>query len=171
MITQTLISTILEKYCLPLNGIHGVSHWARVLENGLRLARHSGADVRIVQLFAIFHDSKRMNESRDDGHGVRGAEFAAQLRRTAFTLSKREFDMLYYACAHHTDGLIEADVTVQTCWDADRLDLLRAGITPQPYKLCTAAARNKQFIDWANQRSVERMVPDFVRAEWGCELG
>ena len=170
MITQNLISTILKKYRLPLNGIHGVSHWARVLENGLRLARHSGADVRIVQLFAIFHDSKRENESLDDGHGVRGAEFAAQLRRTAFELSDREFDMLYYACAHHTDGLIEADVTIQTCWDADRLDLLRAGISPQPYKLCTPAARNQQFIDWANQRSVERMIPDFVRAECGCEL-
>ena len=33
-----VLKTALEDYALPLNGDHGVAHWARVLENGLRLA-------------------------------------------------------------------------------------------------------------------------------------
>jgi uncharacterized protein len=32
-----ILQTVLEEYRLPLHGHHGVTHWARVLENGLRL--------------------------------------------------------------------------------------------------------------------------------------
>jgi hypothetical protein len=35
---KPILQSILEVYLLPLNGHHGVAHWARVLENGLRLA-------------------------------------------------------------------------------------------------------------------------------------
>ena len=38
--------------------------------------------------------------------------------------------MLEEACRLHTNGQREADVTIQTCWDADRLDLLRVGTHP-----------------------------------------
>ena len=33
-----VVKTVLEDYALPLTGDHGVAHWARVLENGQRLA-------------------------------------------------------------------------------------------------------------------------------------
>ena len=59
----------------------------------------------------------------DDGHGQRGAELAAELRGTLFDLPDADFELLYEACARHTDGLTDADITIQTCWDADRLDL------------------------------------------------
>jgi uncharacterized protein len=36
---------------------------------------------------------------------------------------------------------MDADVTVQTCWDADRLDLVRIDIQPEAERLCTDAAR------------------------------
>src|SRR5208283_1118198 len=108
---------ILEDYALPWHGSHGVGHWARVLENGLRLAEATSAKVEVVQLFAIFHDSCRI----DDNHGRRGADLAAELRGSLFDLPDEDFELLYDACAHHTDGLVEADVTTQTCWDADRL--------------------------------------------------
>jgi uncharacterized protein len=49
--------------------------------------------------------------------------------------------------------LTEADVTVQTCWDADRLDLGRIGIKPEPRFLCTAAAQDPALIEWALLRS------------------
>ena len=55
--------------------------------------------------------------------------------------------MLTYAVRHHSDGLIEADVTVQTCWDADRLDLGRVGIVPRPDRLCTAHARDPVLLE------------------------
>ena len=72
ILTPDLIQVILAEYTLPWFGVHGLSHWARVLENGLRLAATTGANVRVVQYFAVFHDSRRVNEHIDPGHGRRG---------------------------------------------------------------------------------------------------
>lgn len=60
-----------------------------------------------------------MNEGIDDEHGRRAAELAAELRGKCFSLSNASFDVLYEACAGHTDGGIVQDTTVQTCWDSD----------------------------------------------------
>ena len=138
---KPLVHRILEDYELAWDGVHGVGHWARVLENGLRLAETMGAKVEVVQLFAVFHDSRRVGEGHDDGHGQRGADLAAELRGDLFNLCDADFELLYEACARHTDGLIEGDITIQTCWDADRLDLGRVGMMPARQKLCTAAAK------------------------------
>ncbi len=51
---KPLIHRILENYTLRWDGTHGVGHWARVLENGIRLAKDTGANIEVVQLFAIF---------------------------------------------------------------------------------------------------------------------
>jgi uncharacterized protein len=55
---------------------------------------------------------------------------------------------------HQSDGQMEGDVTVRTCWDADRLDLGRVGIRPDPHYLCTEAARDAEVLAWAYRRSV-----------------
>lgn len=128
-------------------------HWARVLENGKRLAYGTATDLEVVTLFALFHDSRRTNEGDDPGHGLRGAELAASLRGSLFDLGDRELQLLHHACAQHTAGLTEADLTVQVCWDADRLDLARVGIQPHPRHLCTAAARSADVIAWASSRA------------------
>jgi uncharacterized protein len=169
MITKELVQSILDQYTLPWGGTHGVSHWARVLENGLILAELTGAKVEVVQLFAIFHDSRRINEHRDPGHGLRGGDLALALRGQLFELPDEDFQLLHTACAHHTDGLIEGDVTVQTCWDADRLDLGRSGIRPRAKRLCTAAARDPELMRWADERSCTRLVPTLVSSDW--EIG
>src|SRR4030095_1966939 len=36
--------------------------------------------------FALFHDSRRLNDGLDVGHGARGAQYAATLRDTDFAL-------------------------------------------------------------------------------------
>lgn len=33
-----ILQAILREYARPVRGLHGVTHWARVLENGLRIA-------------------------------------------------------------------------------------------------------------------------------------
>ena len=48
---------------------------------------------------------------------------------------------------------MDADITVQVCWDADRLDLGRVGIRPFCHKLCTASATSERFIEAAYRRS------------------
>lgn len=45
------------------------------------------------------------------------------------------------------------DPTIATCWDADRLDLLRVGIRPDPARLVTEAARDPEVLEWAMARS------------------
>ena len=86
-ITPLLIQTILNEYQLSYWGVHGITHWARVLENALRLASLTGAQTLVVALFAVFHDSPRTNESSDPGHGRRGAEFGKKLNGNAFHLT------------------------------------------------------------------------------------
>jgi uncharacterized protein len=88
------------------------------------------------------------------------------LRGDGFLLAPGAFDLLFYACAFHTDGLIDADPTVQTCWDADRLDLPRAGIRPAADRLCTTAARDAATIAWAADRSLRRAQPALLDQDW-----
>jgi len=164
--TADLIKAIRREYPLGWWSIHGVAHWARVLENGMRLSVLTGARLQVVRLFAVFHDSKRVNDDHDPNHGRRGAAFAAKLRGTLFQMSDEDFELLRIACAEHTGGKTLADVTIQTCWDADRLDLGRVGIRPEPQRLCTGAAKDPAIISWAYQRSVTQFEPSIVKKEW-----
>lgn len=162
-----IMAAILEGYRLPQRGHHGVVHWARVMENGLKIAETNGADTEVVTLFALFHDSRRENEQIDDGHGQRGGDFARTLRGSLVHLDDRRFELLYEACRLHTDGLTDADPTIQACWDADRLDLGRVGITPHKRFLCTEEAQGLMY--WAHNRAVGRHVPTETLSDWGIE--
>ncbi len=166
-----ILHAVLEDYALPWGGDHGVAHWARVLENGLRLAEETGADPGVVRLFAVLHDSRRVNEATDPEHGPRAAHFAVSLRGRLFELPDHEFRLPHRACAGHTHERTHLDVTIQTCWDADRLDLGRVGIRPHPSRLCTEAARRPGTIKWADGRASFCVVPEFVKTEWGIDLG
>ena len=165
-----VLHAILEEYVLPWEGDHGIAHWARVLENGLRLAEETGADIEVIQLFAVLHDSRRINEGDDPDHGPRAAEFASTLRGRLFDLPEREFQILHRACSGHTHERTHPDITVQTCWDSDRLDLGRVGITPRASRLCTEAAKRPEVLKWADDRAILRIVPDLVTRDWWIDL-
>lgn len=167
---KPIVSEILKDYPLPIDGDHGVVHWARVLENGLRLSELTAANVKVVTLFAVFHDSRRVNEWTDPDHGLRGAQFAATLRGRLFDLSDDEFALLYRACEGHTHERTHPDITIQACWDSDRLDLGRVGVTPLPERLCTDAAKSRQMIQWADGRASMGVAPTFVMDDWGIDL-
>jgi uncharacterized protein len=166
MVSVELIRLIHRQYALNWRGAHGIVHWARVLENGERLAPGTGARLEVVRLFALFHDSGRRNDDFDPEHGLRGAQLAATLRGSAFDLCDEDFELLCAACGEHTAGLTSADATIGTCWDSDRLDLGRVGIRPRPERLSTAAARDPDVLTWAYERSVRDVVPAFVAPEW-----
>lgn len=167
---KPLLQAILEDYALPLEGDHGVAHWARVLENGVRLTEETGANRDVVALFAVLHDARRLNEFSDPEHGPRAAAFAKQLRGRLFDLSDHAFELLTRACEGHTRERTHPDVTIQTCWDSDRLDLGRVGITPHPSRLCTDVAKRPETIAWADGRAGIGVVPAFVLEEWGIDL-
>ena len=153
---QSLIEAVRAQYCLDWDGIHGLAHWERVRENGLRLAGLTGARTDVVELFAYFHDACRLNDSHDPEHGARGADLARKLAGSVFDLDPEGLFLLAEACAGHTHGETVAEITVATCWDADRLDLARVGRIPRPERLCTDAARDPGIIAWACSRSQER---------------
>jgi uncharacterized protein len=154
-----LAEAVLEKSTGKDSSIHGESHWQRVAAAGLTLLPETpGADPALVFLFALFHDSMRLNDNYDPLHGPRGAALARQLRGEAFDLEDAEMNLLAFACEEHTNGGIGPDPTVGVCWDADRLNLWRVGIIPDPRFLSTEAARSEERIAWAHGLQQERFA-------------
>lgn len=146
------------QFALGRHSIHGPDHWRRVEDFGLRVAASSGADLRVVRLFAVFHDACRRSDDWDPAHGPRGGDLAQRLRGRGTSLDELDdhgFDLLLQACRGHTGGRTTTDPTVGTCWDADRLDLPRAFIWPSAAYLSTVAARDLINGDyhWAHYRS------------------
>lgn len=163
MIKKTELMRFLRgEFRLDWHGIHGAAHWARVRLNGLTMAKVNGAREDVVELFALLHDSQRRHDGRDQQHGARAADFIAGLNGDYFKLEPAGLEMLVYACRHHSDGMSEGDLTVQTCWDADRLDLARVGIRPDPKRLCTEAAREPEFLKQAIERSLGWAAPSAI---------
>jgi uncharacterized protein len=154
VITRQLLTQLRGQFRLDWLGIHGIRHWGRVRANGLRLAKTTGADVRVMELFAVFHDARRLNDDRDPDHGRGGGDLAIGCHGRYFELDPAALMLLYRACAGHSHGNTEGNPTVLTCWDADRLDLGRVGIEPNPSRLCTSAARDPAILHWAYRRSV-----------------
>ncbi len=156
VLKSRLLQRLRREFVLDWGGIHGAPHWARVRFNGFRLARENGARPDVVECFALIHDSQRIHDGRDEDHGARAATFARKINRDLLLLDATGLDLLAYACEYHSDGHTEADITIQTCWDADRLDLGRVGIRPHPTKLCTSAAKRPEFLRAAYERSTRR---------------
>lgn len=156
MIEAELMQIIKTTFQLNWKGVHGLPHWARVRVNGLLLARANGANQRVVELFAFLHDVKREAEFNDPLHGERAADFIKQLPDKLLDINALEKEMLMEACHDHSKGMTEAELTIQTCWDADRLDLGRGGNRPSTTRLCTDQARQPDFLEQAYQRSIYR---------------
>jgi len=141
---DALWRTVQVQFRGHLMGIHGLSHWRQVERNGLMLAERNclPADaVLIVRLFAALHDSQRVNDCTDDGHGQRAAVYARQVNSTLFNLSADGLKVLEKACARHELGETTLDLVIGTCWDADRLDLVRIGATPRKELMNTPAGK------------------------------
>jgi uncharacterized protein len=167
---KPIVDAILSNYALPIYGIHGIAHWARVLETGLRLAEVNRVNVEVVQLFAVLHDSRRVTEDIDPSHGIRGASFAAELRGKFFNLNDDDFDLLFVACIGHMDNQTDDDSTVQTCWDADRLDLGRVGARIDPLWIGEAIVDEQpKIIEWADRRAKAQVIPGLIQREWGIK--
>ena len=154
-----LVDAVLERSTGKNSAIHGQDHWKRVGAAGLALLPETpAADPSLLFLFALFHDSMRVNDGHDPRHGPRGAVLAREMRGEAFDLDEAEMGTLGFACEEHTNGGVSSDPTVGVCWDADRLNLWRVGIRPDPRFLSTGAARDGGRIKWARHLRRERVA-------------
>ncbi|MFC1666029.1 hypothetical protein ACFL17_10490 [Pseudomonadota bacterium] len=146
---QTVLDLLKSESDFYDSNVHGVYHWNTVARNGQYLADFTGADKAVVKYFGYFHDCMRISEDSDPEHGLRGAQFA-QKHRHLIDLDDAQFKKLLTACRSHTVGEKTSCVTVATCWDADRLDLPRVGIEPDPERLFSEeATRIATFRDFA----------------------
>lgn len=128
---------IYENRLFDRNSVHGLEHWHQVEFNGLLIAKKTHADETVVRLFSLFHDSRRVHDGYDEEHGPRGANFAEELRGKYFQLDDDRFEKLLHACRNHTVEPASGDPTIDVCYDADRLDLGRVQIVPDPNKMAT----------------------------------
>jgi hypothetical protein len=71
-----------------------------------------------------------------------------------------DFSLLITACSLHTSARTHDDITVQACFDSDRLDLGRVGTVPDAEYLCTPVAKMQGTIKWGYNRSLIRDLPD-----------
>ena len=124
-----------------LGELHGINHWDRVYANGKQLVTPD-VDPLVVGLFAYLHDSCRTEDGYDTTHGKRAAEWIDTLRDNYLKqLSDKQIELLKKACRLHTATMKTGDPTIDACFDADRLDLWRADIIPDPEKMATEKGR------------------------------
>jgi len=95
------------------------------------IARHTGANILLVELFALFHDSCRLNDGDDYDHGKRAAKYLKSRKYEILDIPESFFEYLLEAISDHTNVKSTKNIHIATCWDADRLDLVRLGITPK----------------------------------------
>ncbi len=134
-----ILEELFEHATGKASAVHGPEHWQRVCAAGLTLCeRDERADPLLVFLFALFHDAMREHDSVDPDHAQRGAELARRLLEGRISADRLE--VLETACALHDAGCTSTHPTIAACWDADRLNLWRVGVEPDPDLLSTEAA-------------------------------
>jgi hypothetical protein len=85
-----LVDAVLERSTGQDSSIHGESHWQRVAAADLTLLPETpGADPALVFLFALFHDSMRLNDNYDPLHGTRGHSWQANCVARRSPLARR----------------------------------------------------------------------------------
>lgn len=153
-VTQVFFEYLVASHTLGHDGFHVRDHWLRVLQSAREIAAATGANLRVLELFAVLHDSQRENENHGPEHGHRAAAYAVELTGKWFELADDEMDLLIDACRFHSDGMTEAHLTVQACWDAGRLDLGRVGVRPSPRFHRTTYAQRPDVVEDAYLRSI-----------------
>ena len=132
----------LREYCKNRRPVYmlktyGVDHADRVADFGKRLFV-PGADPDVIAAFAYIHDLERSDAPEDPGHGERSAAIIDEIRETYLAaLSAPEIEILKTACVTHSTGAKTDNTTINICHDADRLDMPRLGIIPDPERMAT----------------------------------
>ena len=150
-IPSVLLKDIVSRFRLDINGDHGLNHWRRVGMISEYLAKETEADKDILTLFSVLHDSCREGEFIDIDHGLRAAEYVDNLfKRGLLSINQDQLEKLKHACKYHNSHEAKSDdITIQICWDSDRLDLVRIGEEPNHEYLYTSLAKQKEAISFA----------------------
>lgn len=128
---------------LSENSFHGIDHWDRVARNG-KVLYVPGVDMEVVLCFAYLHDVERESDGYDEEHGPKAAKLIDLIRDSMLGfLNDEQIGLLKDACAFHTTVSSTGNPTIDTCFDADRLDLPRVGIIPDPERMATKKGKER----------------------------
>ena len=117
--------------------VYGLDHFERVAQNGEKLYI-PGANPYVIAAFAYLHDVERNDSKSDPGHGERTAKLIDRIRSACLAdFSDVEIQLLKDACRLHETTRQTGNRTIDVCLDADRLDLPRFGIYPDPQTMAT----------------------------------
>jgi uncharacterized protein len=143
---------VVKQFRLGKRSCHYLDHWDRVAAYGAFLGAASGGDLQVIKLFALLHDSQRFEEGADPEHGPRAALYASEV---CGFLQPAQLMLLMLACRDHDRGRTHPDPTIGACWDADRLDLDRVGISCDPNFMSTAEGKRLALRrPWERQKEV-----------------
>jgi uncharacterized protein len=136
---QHIIELAKKEFIMEDHSIHGFEHWEEVEKNAIMLANQPGVDLTVVRLFAYIHDCRRQDDHIDPEHGQRSAQFVLELKQSGELdfLNEEQVNTLWFACKNHNDGVVSDDVTIGTCFDSDRIELIRCGMIPRPVLMST----------------------------------
>jgi uncharacterized protein len=140
---------------------HGPRHWRDVARMGQILYEDSKLNVNpeLIFLFALLHDSQRLNEYNDPDHGLR-ASFLVEGLILNGTLPESA-EVLIPILIAHDQGLTSVDPLTGLCWDADRLTLWRVGVVPDSKYASTDLVKERfEFYAMAGMGLVQ--VPDIT---------
>lgn len=146
IVTQCVPYVLHESHTLNIlqSRMHGLDHWFRVWKNAQLLVEGTpSVDLEVVALYALFHDSMRVNDGADIDHGYRGYKLWERfylMRDLGRFVSDRQSELLFEACVEHSKGYKSTNPTIAVCWDADRMDLHRKGVWPDARFLSTNVA-------------------------------
>lgn len=142
---------------------HGLHHWLRVIDIGMRLAdADPRVDRDVIVAFGLLHDSARTHDNYCEEHGPNSLNVIRALD-SCIPLDDNQKLMLSFACVNHTSAdcnhfpLFEP--TLHACFDADRLDLWRVGIVPDSKYLFTDAGKDPELQAWANSNGENWTIP------------
>jgi uncharacterized protein len=125
------------------SALHGETHSMRVAMNGLALAkRDAKIDGLTVLAFAILHDFMRFGDGTDLNHGERAAQWIDRLASQLSFLGANRLVELRLAVHAHAWGETTELPTIGACWDADRLDLWRCEMVPDPSLMSTRVGKD-----------------------------
>jgi uncharacterized protein len=138
---EDLLEKVVSELRLHPDTVHGPDHWKRVERNGLIICESEEIDPTVLRYFSILHDSQRFNDGYDVAHGPRAVEYAHKIKDDYIELDDEQFEQLCFAMEYHTVGAESDEPVVHVCWDADRLDLGRVFIVPDPKRMLTDTAK------------------------------
>ena len=97
-----------------------------------------GGAIRSEGNVEVYDSTFRENNAYDEEHGRRASKLIDTIRHTELKeLNDEQIAKLKRACKLHTIQHRTGDMTIDICFDSDRLDLYRVGILPIPERMAT----------------------------------